>query len=278
MGSAYRPDDLQRALADRRLVELDMMIRPSEDLALYRAEMADWPGEGPLTDWEEDVVAWVEANDACRRDILDRSRRPVRCRRRDLPDSCVVAVAVQRMERPPQRRPDAHADGPSRRGRGGRPSRAVTGSGTSPTGCSRTTTSSRSRTRCTCGTSGCSGHSASPAPGCVGSAGRTRGRGQVSRASGGSTRRSSTTSSRAAPRCCRRWTAWCSTASGWPSCSSSTTSWRCTSRRRRRRWGYWALPVLHHDRLVGKVDATADRKAGRSGWPPSTRTSPSAPG
>jgi hypothetical protein len=30
-----------------------------------------------------------------------------------------------------------------------------------------------------------------------------------------------------------------------------------------RRWGYFALPVLHGDRLVGKVDATAERKAGR---------------
>lgn len=30
----------------------------------------------------------------------------------------------------------------------------------------------------------------------------------------------------------------------------------------KRRWGYFALPVLHHDRLVGKVDAVADRKAG----------------
>ena len=29
-----------------------------------------------------------------------------------------------------------------------------------------------------------------------------------------------------------------------------------------RRWGYFALPVLHHDRLVGKLDANADRKAG----------------
>ncbi len=28
----------------------------------------------------------------------------------------------------------------------------------------------------------------------------------------------------------------------------------------KRRWGYFALPVLHHDRLVGKVDATADRE------------------
>jgi len=30
----------------------------------------------------------------------------------------------------------------------------------------------------------------------------------------------------------------------------------------KRRWGYYALPVLHRDRLIGKVDATADRKAG----------------
>jgi len=30
-----------------------------------------------------------------------------------------------------------------------------------------------------------------------------------------------------------------------------------------RRWGYYALPILHNDRLVGKLDATADRKASR---------------
>ena len=29
-----------------------------------------------------------------------------------------------------------------------------------------------------------------------------------------------------------------------------------------RRWGYFALPVLHEDRLVGKLDATADRRTG----------------
>jgi uncharacterized protein YcaQ len=29
----------------------------------------------------------------------------------------------------------------------------------------------------------------------------------------------------------------------------------------KRRWGYFALPILHGDRLVGKLDATGDRKA-----------------
>jgi uncharacterized protein YcaQ len=29
-----------------------------------------------------------------------------------------------------------------------------------------------------------------------------------------------------------------------------------------RKWGYWALPILHGDRLVGKLDATFDRKTG----------------
>jgi uncharacterized protein len=29
-----------------------------------------------------------------------------------------------------------------------------------------------------------------------------------------------------------------------------------------RRWGYFALPILYGDRLVGKLDATADRKTG----------------
>ncbi len=30
----------------------------------------------------------------------------------------------------------------------------------------------------------------------------------------------------------------------------------------KRRWGYFALPILYSDRLVGKLDATADRKSG----------------
>jgi uncharacterized protein YcaQ len=31
--------------------------------------------------------------------------------------------------------------------------------------------------------------------------------------------------------------------------------------RDKRRWGFFALPILHGDQLVGKVDAVADRDA-----------------
>lgn len=36
---SYSPGELDTALADRMLLELRAMIRPSEDLALYRADM-----------------------------------------------------------------------------------------------------------------------------------------------------------------------------------------------------------------------------------------------
>ena len=32
----------------------------------------------------------------------------------------------------------------------------------------------------------------------------------------------------------------------------------------KRRWGYWAMPILYDDALVGKLDATADRDARRA--------------
>ncbi len=51
LGAAYAPQELRDALEGRALVEFGGMIRPSEDVALYRAEMADWPGRGPLREW-----------------------------------------------------------------------------------------------------------------------------------------------------------------------------------------------------------------------------------
>ena len=57
------------------LIEHQGYLRPSEDLALFRAEMSIWPGREPLKEWQRDTAAWVEANDGCRREILDQLRR-----------------------------------------------------------------------------------------------------------------------------------------------------------------------------------------------------------
>jgi uncharacterized protein len=88
LGSSYSPKDLQAALDDRRLVELNAFIRPAEDLALYRAAMAQWPGTGELKGWQRYRRDWVEANDRCRRDILTRLRDAGPLSSRELPDTC----------------------------------------------------------------------------------------------------------------------------------------------------------------------------------------------
>ena len=87
LSSAYQPADLRAALEDRQLIELRAMLRPAEDLALFRAEMARWPGTGELRDWQVYIRDWVAANDRCRREILDRLRDgPLPSR--ELPDLC----------------------------------------------------------------------------------------------------------------------------------------------------------------------------------------------
>jgi uncharacterized protein YcaQ len=92
LGSSYSPAELDTALADRTLLELRAMIRPSEDLALYRAEMAHWDQaeRGDPRGWRASRRDWVRANDACRRDILDRLGSSGPLPTRDLPDSCQV--------------------------------------------------------------------------------------------------------------------------------------------------------------------------------------------
>lgn len=50
LGSRYSPAHLVGALEDQTLIELDATIRPCEDMALFRAEMAEWPGRGHLLD------------------------------------------------------------------------------------------------------------------------------------------------------------------------------------------------------------------------------------
>jgi uncharacterized protein len=93
LGSRYSPAELVAALQDRTLLELHAMIRPCEDLALYRAEMAEWCQGPELRDWQQFRVDWVRANDACRQDILGRLGSSGPLTSRDIPDSCKVPWA-----------------------------------------------------------------------------------------------------------------------------------------------------------------------------------------
>jgi uncharacterized protein YcaQ len=88
LGASYAPVELAEALADATLIELRGMIRPAEDIALYRAAMQAWPGEEP--GWRQAQYEWVLANEPFRWDILDRQERHGPLTARELPDTCVV--------------------------------------------------------------------------------------------------------------------------------------------------------------------------------------------
>lgn len=89
LGPGYQPAELTTALEKRSLIDLRGMIRPAEDIALFRAEMAAWPGTGPLRDWQVDNARWVQANDRCRGDIIVRLAGAGPLTARELPDTCV---------------------------------------------------------------------------------------------------------------------------------------------------------------------------------------------
>jgi uncharacterized protein YcaQ len=87
LGSSYQPYELQDALAEQRVIELLGALRPAEDIALYRAEMEAWPGEEPT--WRTAQDQWVQDNEACRLDILELLRADGPLRLKELPDTTV---------------------------------------------------------------------------------------------------------------------------------------------------------------------------------------------
>ncbi len=87
LGSAYRPDDLRQALEhDRTLFEHNALVRPIGDVGLVLAGASDWP---PY----ERTRAWLRANDSFRRDIVDLLSRSGPLASRDVPDTSVVPWA-----------------------------------------------------------------------------------------------------------------------------------------------------------------------------------------
>jgi hypothetical protein len=87
LGSAYEPADLKQALEqDRALFEHNALVRPMGDLGLYLAGAADWPPYARTR-------AWIRDNDSFRRDILDLLGSSGPLTSRDIPDTCVVPWA-----------------------------------------------------------------------------------------------------------------------------------------------------------------------------------------
>ena len=86
LGASYQPTHLRQALEDGTLFELDALVRPMSDLGLYLAGAADWPSY-------ERSRAWLRDNDRFRRDILDQLAGSGPMTSRDIPDTCVLPWA-----------------------------------------------------------------------------------------------------------------------------------------------------------------------------------------
>jgi uncharacterized protein YcaQ len=84
LGAGYEPDDLVTALeSENSLFELSLMIRPMSDLALYRAEMLEFPQR-------DSTRRWLDDNREFRDDVLDRLAADGPLAARDIPDTSVV--------------------------------------------------------------------------------------------------------------------------------------------------------------------------------------------
>ena len=87
LGASYRPEHLTRALEqDRTLFELNALIRPMSDLGLYLAGAGGRRGHPR-------VRAWLRDNDGFRRDVLKLLKRSGPLASREIPDTCVVPWA-----------------------------------------------------------------------------------------------------------------------------------------------------------------------------------------
>ncbi|MEU4159991.1 crosslink repair DNA glycosylase YcaQ family protein [Actinoplanes sp. NPDC026670] len=269
LGDAYAPAQLDAALRDRTLVELRAMVRPAEDMCLYRADMAERSGRGENSPWREARWQWVTANDSFRRDILARLDESGPLLSRDLPDTAVQPWGSsgwtnnrnvsQMLEFLVQLGEVAVAGRQGRQRLWDLARRVYRDDPVVPAEKARRIQDERRLT--SLGIARARGQECAVEPWDVGEAGEpavvegTRGQWRVDPAALGQP-----FTGRAA--------------------LLSPFDRLVHDRKRmveifeyeyqleiykpaeRRRWGYYALPILYGDRLVGKLDATADRKAG----------------
>jgi uncharacterized protein YcaQ len=81
LGVPYSPDQLRTALEEHRtLFEFNALVRPMDDLGLYLGGMASWPTR-------ERQRHWLEANDSFRREVLGRLESSGPLLSREIPDT-----------------------------------------------------------------------------------------------------------------------------------------------------------------------------------------------
>jgi uncharacterized protein YcaQ len=95
LGDVYQPSQLIGSLEhDRTLYEVRALIRPTADLRLHLAAMAAWPFANEAQHhWAypgPSGASWLEANESFRRDVLDLLRASGPLLSRDIPDTSVV--------------------------------------------------------------------------------------------------------------------------------------------------------------------------------------------
>jgi uncharacterized protein YcaQ len=83
LGSSYRPVDTERALGEGLLFERGWMLRPMSDLGLYLAGMRTWADR-------TNARVWMDANADFARSILDRIADEGPKTSRDIPDEAVA--------------------------------------------------------------------------------------------------------------------------------------------------------------------------------------------
>ncbi|WP_238343055.1 DNA glycosylase AlkZ-like family protein [Nocardioides cynanchi] len=271
IGSAYEPSDLDDALAARDLYDDGSAIRPMADLPLHLAAMADWPP------WAE-TRDWLEANELFRNEVLDVLDADGPMRSRDIHASAQVPWRssgwnadrnVRMMLECLLGRGEVAIDGRQGNQRLWSLAERVYPSGLLPVPPDEAREIRDTRRLRALGIARAAGTVLPGEPIHVGSAGEpavvdgVAGEWRVDPA------RLDSTGDRAA--------------SGFRGRVSLLSPFDAIVRDRKRmeelfefdyvlemykpaaqrRWGYFALPVLYGDRLVGKLDATADRKAGR---------------
>lgn len=89
LGPSYSPTHLESALEQRQVLDLRGILRPAEDIALHRDDMARWPGTTDERHFRYRQHQWVVVNDGCRRDILRELRAAGPLSAAELPDTCV---------------------------------------------------------------------------------------------------------------------------------------------------------------------------------------------